>query len=85
MTYAEKLQQATREAKASVGALVVVVIAWIVLGFGLAGTGITLFHTPLWVIGGTLGVWLVSIAVCVFLVRTVFVDFDLDSEADDER
>ena len=79
-TYAEKLAQADREAKATVVALLATIAVWALLGFGLAGSGIELFHTPLWVLGGTIGTWIFSIAVCVFLLRRVFVDFDLDDE-----
>ncbi len=79
-SYQEKLAQADREAKATVVALFATIAAWVVLGFGLAGLDITLFHTPLWVIGGTLGTWLFAIGVCVFLERRVFVDFDLDED-----
>ena len=86
LTYKEKLDQATKEAKATVVALIAVVAVWILLGFGLAGTDIVLFHTPIWVIGGTVGTWLFTIAVCVFLAKKVFMDFDLgDEEADNER
>lgn len=80
LTYKEKLDQATKEAKATVVALIAVVAVWIVLGFGLAGSDIMLFHTPIWVIGGTVGVWLFTVAVCVFLAKKVFMDFDLDEE-----
>ena len=86
LSYKEKLEQATREAKATVVALVAVVAVWILLGFGLAGSDITLFHTPIWVLGGTVGTWIFTIAVCVFLAKKVFMDFDLgDEEADNER
>ena len=86
LTYKEKLDQATKEAKATVVALIAVVAVWILLGFGLAGSDIVLFHTPIWVIGGTVGTWLFTIAVCVFLAKKVFMDFDLgDEEADNER
>ena len=86
LTYKEKLDQATREAKATVVAVAAIVVVWILLGFGLAGSDITLFHTPIWVIGGTVGVWLFTVAVCVFLVKKVFMDFDLDEEeAENER
>lgn len=86
MTYREKLLQANREAKATVVALCVTIVAWIVLGFGLAGTGIEIAHTPIWVIGGTIGTWIVSLICCVVLAKVVFKDFDLDDEeAEDER
>ena len=88
MKYAEKMKQANREAKATVIVLVVMVVVWIVLGFGLAGTGIEVFHTPLWIIGGTVGTWLFSIVVAVFLSKRVISDVDLDDEqngAGDDR
>ena len=80
LTYAEKLAQADREAKATAIALLATIVAWIVLGFGLAGFDIEIFHTPLWVVGGTIGTWIFALAVCVFLEKRVFVDFDLDDE-----
>ena len=79
-SYREKLEQADREAKATVFALLVVVLAWILLGFGLVGSQTTIFHVPLWVVGGTIGTWIVALIVCVVLARYVFVDFDLDDE-----
>ena len=81
-SYQQKLAQADREAKATLVALLATIVAWIVLGFGLAGLDVQLFHTPLWVLGGTLGTWLFAIGVCVFMERRVFVDFDLDEEGD---
>ena len=75
------MRQADREAKATIVGLVVVVVAWIALGFGLAGTGIEVFHTPLWVITGTVGTWIVAIMVAVFMSKRVITDDDLDEEA----
>ena len=79
-TYAQKMAQADREAKATVIALIVIVLAWILLGFGLAGSDIRLFHLPIWVVGGTLGVLIVSIIVAAVLRYSVFADFDLDDD-----
>ena len=79
-TYAEKMRQANREAKATVVALLLTIVVWAALGFGLAGTGIELFHTPLWVIGGTVGTWVFAIIVAVFLSRRVIADVDLDDD-----
>ena len=82
MRYAEKMRQANREAKVTVIALVLTVLVWIALGFGLAGTGIEVFHTPIWIIGGTVGTWLFAIVVAVFLSKCVIADVDLDDEGD---
>ena len=80
-TYKQKHEQANREARATVVALAVTILVWIICGFGLAGTDITVFHTPLWVIGGTIGTWICSIVVVVVLTKKIFVSFDLDDEA----
>ena len=80
MTYKQKLEQANREAIATVGGLVVTVVVWAVCGFGLAGFDITVFHTPLWVFGGTVGTWVCAIVVAVVLARRFFSDFDLGDE-----
>ena len=72
-TYREKMAQANREAKATVVALAIVVVVWIVAGFG----------PPLWVFGGTIGTWIAAIVAAVVLGRRVFADFDLDEEERD--
>ena len=41
-----------------------------------------MFHTPLWIIGGTVGTWLFAIVVAVFLSKRVIADVDLDDEGD---
>lgn len=83
LSYKQKHEQANREAIATVVALVVTIVVWTVCGFGLAGSGIELFHTPIWILGGTLGTWVCSIVVVVVLAKRFFVDFDLDDEAAD--
>lgn len=78
LSYGQKHEQANREALATVVALAITIVVWIVCGFGLSGLDVTVFHTPLWVIGGTLGTWICSIVVVVVLTRRFFVGFDLD-------
>ena len=78
LTYRQKHAQANREALATVIALVATIVVWIALGFGLSGVDIEIFHTPLWVVGGTVGTWAFSIAVVIALARKVFKNFDLD-------
>lgn len=84
-TYREKMLQANREAKATVVALALTVVVWIALGFGLSGLDVELFHAPIWIFGGTIGVWVFSIVVVVVLRKCVFQDFDLDEEGEGER
>ena len=75
------MRQANKEARATVAALACIVIVWLVGGFGLAGTDIWLFHTPLWVIGGCVAPWIAAVVAAVVLSRRVFADFDLDEVA----
>lgn len=79
-TYYEKMRQASREARATLVALACTIVVWTVLGFGLSGCGASVFHTPVWVVGGTVGTWLFAIGVAVFLGRRVIADVDLDEE-----
>ena len=85
LTYKQKLEQADREAVATVVALAATVAVWCVCGFGLAGIDVRVFHTPLWVIGGTIGTWVCSIVVVLVLSKKVFVDFDLSNESATEK
>ncbi len=82
-TYREKLLQANREAKATVVVLALTIVVWIALGFGLSGLDVQLFHTPIWVFGGTVGVWVFSIVAVVLLRKFVFQDFDLGEEEEE--
>lgn len=80
LTYKQKHEQANREALATVVALGVTIVIWIACGFGLAGLDVQVFHTPLWIVGGTLGTWACAIIVSVVLARKFFVGFELDDE-----
>ena len=79
LSYKEKHAQANREAVATVVALGVTILVWIACGFGLSGLDVTVFHTPLWVVGGTLGTWLCAIIVSIVLARR-FVGFELEDD-----
>ena len=80
LTYKQKLEQANREAVATVIGLAVTIVVWIVCGFGLAGLDAQVLHTPIWIVGGTLGTWACAIVVSVVLAKKVFADFDLGDE-----
>lgn len=85
MKRSDKFRQANREALATVIATIAVIIFWCLTGFGLADSDITFWHTPLWVWGGCVGIWLFAIAVTVFLTKKVFVNFDLDDSTEDKQ
>ena len=80
-TYAQAMRQANKESRATVVALACIIVVWLVGGFGLAGTDIWVFHTPLWVIGGCVAPWIAAVVAAVVLGRRVFADFDLDEVA----
>lgn len=81
LTYKQKHRQANREALATVIGLAATIVVWALCGFGLSTLDVTVFHTPLWVVGGTLGTFAFSIVVTVVLAKRVFKDFDLDDTA----
>lgn len=84
-TYAAKMRQANREAVATVIALGVIIVVWLVGGVGLSGFDIEIFSTPLWIIGGTIGPWLCAVVCAVVLAKCVFADFSLDDDASSEE
>lgn len=81
-SYRDKMKQANREAKATLVALAFIVAVWLICGFGLSGSDVEVFHTPIWIIGGTLGTWAAAIVAAAVLGKRVFVDFDLDDEGE---
>ena len=74
---------ATKCGRATVIALACIIVVWLVGGFGLAGSDVQVFHTPLWIIGGCVAPWIAAIVAAVVLSRRVFVDFDLDDDPTD--
>lgn len=81
MNHREKMQQITREARASALAVLAIILFWVLAGFGVSCLDITILHLPLWAITGCLGTWCFAVFLSVWLVRRVFKDFDLDCEA----
>lgn len=79
-TYAQKMQRADREALYSVVALGIIVVAWIIGGIGLSGLDVEIASTPIWVIGGTVGTWLVSVIIAVVFAKRVFANFSLEDD-----
>lgn len=80
MKRSDKFRQANREAKSTILATLAVIVFWLLAGFGLAGINVTIFHTPLWVLGGCIGTWFFAILVSIYLADYVFKDIDLDEE-----
>ena len=79
-TYAEKMRRADKEALYTVVALAVIVVAWIVGGIGLSGLDVEVASTPVWIIGGTVGPWLVAVIIAIVFAKRIFANFSLDDE-----
>ena len=81
MKRSEQFRQANREAKTTVVATVVVILFWILAGFGLAGSDIVIFDTPIWVIGGCIVSWLFAVVVAWWLAEYVIKDVDSEDNS----
>ena len=81
MKRSEQFRQANREAKTTVLATIVVILFWIVSGFGLAGSDIVIFDTPIWVIGGCIVSWLFAVVVAWWLAEYVIKDVDAEDSS----
>lgn len=58
----------------------VIIVCWVLFGFGLSGVDIVIFSTPLWIIMGCLGTWVVAIIASVILSSRVIEDCPLDED-----
>ncbi len=82
MTPKEKYRQLCREAGATGLVLLTLIILWCVLGFGLSSSQVMVFGLPLWAVTGTVGIWLLAIALTFVLVKFVFKDMSLSQPFD---
>ena len=77
---AQKFSLVKREAIYTGLALVGLIIFWLIAGFGTASSDVKIFHLPLWAVLGTVGVWLVAIAISFVLSKILFRDVDLGGD-----
>ena len=83
LTYKEKFIQMNKEAKATWIVAAICFLVWLAGGFGVymtAGNAWTICRMPAWFVLGSFGSWFAAIIGVVYLVKYVFVDFDLDEE-----
>ena len=80
MTEKKKYRQVQREAVATGIVLLLLILFWLVAGFGLSGSEIKIFHLPLWAVMGSVGVWFMAIFLVRVLTKTVFRDMPLSGE-----
>lgn len=74
--------QIRREAAATLAVLLLIILFWLVAGFGAAQIDLVVWSLPLWVITGCIGTWIFAIALVYLLITKVFVDMDLEDDAD---
>lgn len=78
MTEKEKYLQIRREAMWTGITLVVLILFWLLAGFGMADSQLTVLGLPIWAVGGTFGVWIFAMILVKLLTTCIFKDFDLD-------
>ena len=78
MTPEQKEKQIRREARATL-LLFLICFLWNVgFAYGLSGTGARLFGLPVWWLVSTPGMFIIAVIGVVFLLKKVFVNFDLE-------
>ena len=80
MSEYEKYQQIKREARWTVLALFVLILFWLLAGFGLSGLPGEVLGLPLWAVTSSVGVWFFAILLVKLLTSLVFQDMELDEE-----
>lgn len=83
MSYKEKFVQMNKEAKATWIVAAIVIAFWWITGFGIYGSSgaeWTILSMPAWFMVSCFGSWFLSVALVIFVVKKVFVDFDLEDE-----
>ena len=80
MLYRERMSQANKEAKVTLVGVAIVIVCWLLFGFGLYGVDIEIFSTPLWIVMGCLGTLIVAMIVSVILATKVIEDCPLDED-----
>lgn len=75
----EKYRQVRKEAGATGVFLAVLIVFWLVAGFGVYAfaADVRVLYIPLWAVLGTFGVWLFAICGVRLLLSAVFRDMDL--------
>lgn len=80
MLYRERMRQAHKEAKIAALGVLGIIICWGAFGFGLHDVDIQIFSTPLWIVMGCLGTWIVALIFSIVLATKVIEDCPLDED-----
>ena len=78
MTPEQKEKQIRKEARATLLLFLICFIWNVGFAYGLSGTGARLFGLPVWWLVSTPGMFVIAVAGVVFLLKRVFVNFDLE-------
>ena len=78
MSDAEKFSLIKCEAIYTALALAGLIIFWLIAGFGTSAFGVKIFYLPIWVILGTVGVWIFAIFLSGVLSRLLFKDITFE-------
>ena len=81
MSREQKDAQIRREARATLILFAICFIWNVVLAYALSGSGIRIGGLPLWWVVSVPGMFLIAVVGVVYLLRNVFVDFDLEDNA----
>ena len=82
MSEFKKYRQICREARYTGLALLVLVVFWLAVGFGLAGAGGEIFGLPVWAVASSVGVWFFAIVLVKLLLSFVFKDMEWEEHHD---
>ena len=80
MSEKEKYLQIRREAMWTGFALVILILFWLVAGFGMSHIDVKVFGLPVWAVTGTVGVWIFAMVLVKMLPSLVFQDIDLEPD-----
>lgn len=83
LTYAQKHEQIKKEAKWTLALFVFCFLWWNITGWGFNKVDIYFYHLPLWWWLSCVVLYIIGSVGCIWLVKTKFVDFDLDDDVEE--
>ena len=72
------MKQANTEARAALCVLALIIVVWLVCGFGLSGIDVRIWGMPIWVLCGCTVPIIVASVAAAFLARRVIKDVNFD-------
>ena len=85
LTKEQKEKQIRKEAIATMILFVICFIWNVGFAYGLSGKGARLFGLPLWWLISTPGMFVIAVVGVIFLLKKVFINFDLYDEKGDSE